>query len=317
MSKLKGIDISHWQKGININNIAADFVIIKATQGTTKRDECFASYAKDILASNKLFGIYHFADGKSTGKAEAEWFCKIVKPYVGKALLILDWEADALKKGYEYAKEFCDTVVKKTKVKPIIYCSAIVFKSYQWYDMSYFYPYMWVAEYGSNPKRNVYCLDNTYSSRTNKGFTEIIRQYSSNTYLQGYKGVLDANVAFIDSNTWNSLCKPNATNIVKKTPEEIKDVVNKIINKIGEWNVNGTARKNKLIDNGFDPVEVQNEINKILKEKQSIKYYTVKSGDTATKIAKQYNITLKKLQELNPDITNINKLRVRQKVRVK
>ena len=30
---LKGIDISNWQNGINLNAIDADFVIVKATEG--------------------------------------------------------------------------------------------------------------------------------------------------------------------------------------------------------------------------------------------------------------------------------------------
>ena len=30
---LRGIDISNWQKGINLNIVDADFVIIKASEG--------------------------------------------------------------------------------------------------------------------------------------------------------------------------------------------------------------------------------------------------------------------------------------------
>lgn len=32
---LNGIDISNWQAGINLSAVPADFVIIKATEGTT------------------------------------------------------------------------------------------------------------------------------------------------------------------------------------------------------------------------------------------------------------------------------------------
>lgn len=46
-------------------------------------------------------------------------------------------------------------------------------------------------------------------------------------------------------------------------------------------------------------------------------YYTVKAGDTMSKIAKKYNTTLAKLKALNPNIKNVNKIYVGQKIRVK
>jgi membrane-bound lytic murein transglycosylase D len=46
------------------------------------------------------------------------------------------------------------------------------------------------------------------------------------------------------------------------------------------------------------------------------KYYTVKSGDTFSKIASKYGLSQSKLSKLNPGI-NINKIRVGQKIRVK
>lgn len=46
-------------------------------------------------------------------------------------------------------------------------------------------------------------------------------------------------------------------------------------------------------------------------------YYTVKSGDTMTAIAKKYGTTLTKLKALNPTIRDLNKISVGQKIRVK
>jgi LysM repeat protein len=46
------------------------------------------------------------------------------------------------------------------------------------------------------------------------------------------------------------------------------------------------------------------------------KYYTVKSGDTFSKIASKYGLTQSKLSKLNPGI-NINKIKIGQKIRVK
>lgn len=46
-------------------------------------------------------------------------------------------------------------------------------------------------------------------------------------------------------------------------------------------------------------------------------YYTVRSGDTATKISVKYKISLTKFKSLNPQIKNINLIYVGQKVRVR
>lgn len=66
---------------------------------------------------------------------------------------------------------------------------------------------------------------------------------------------------------------------------------------------------NKLLGVTEKPVETTQE--------QSQAYYTVVKGDTMSKIAKKYGISLATIKNLNPQITNINKIYVGQKVRVK
>ena len=50
---------------------------------------------------------------------------------------------------------------------------------------------------------------------------------------------------------------------------------------------------------------------------QSEQYYTVVKGDTMSKIAKKYGTSLAEFKKLNPQITNVNKIYVGQKIRVK
>ena len=52
-------------------------------------------------------------------------------------------------------------------------------------------------------------------------------------------------------------------------------------------------------------------------ENKKEQYYTVKKGDTSSKIAKTHGISLREFSALNPSITNLNKIYVGQKVRVK
>ena len=47
------------------------------------------------------------------------------------------------------------------------------------------------------------------------------------------------------------------------------------------------------------------------------KYYIVKKGDTLSKIGVMYGIRLAKIKELNPDIKDLNKIYIGQKVRIK
>lgn len=86
----------------------------------------------------------------------------------------------------------------------------------------------------------------------------------------------------------------------------------------GKWG-NGDERKQKLTAAGYDYSTVQAKVNVLVKGQSSsstAQYYTVKSGDTLSAIAKQYGTTYQKLAELN-GIANPNLIYVGQKIRVK
>lgn len=89
---MNGIDISAWQRGINLSNVPFDFVIVKATEGTKYINGVCDSHCEDAIHLRKCFGVYHYANGGDY-KQEADFFLEKVKKYVGKALLVLDWES--------------------------------------------------------------------------------------------------------------------------------------------------------------------------------------------------------------------------------
>lgn len=329
MSDLFGVDISHYQMdtGFDANKVKSDFIICKATQGITYKDPTLTNAITKAKAANNLLGLYHFADGKSSGQKEADFFLSVVKQYIGKALLILDWEADALKKGVSYAMEFCDRIYEKTGVIPIIYASTSVLHSYRWNEFAKKYPYAWGAKYGTDPLRKGY-----YNGELSKGgdlspFKEIIRQYSANTYLAGYNNKIDADRCFINKSEWEQLCKStkngaSKTTVVtlgtKKTNKpSVEEIATKIIKGEDGWKIYGAARTNKLKANGYDPDEVQKTINKLLASTSKTEYHTVQSGDTMTKIAKKYNTTLDKIKKLNPSIKSLNLIKPGMKIRIK
>jgi GH25 family lysozyme M1 (1,4-beta-N-acetylmuramidase) len=100
-------------------------------------------------------------------------------------------------RGTGYAKEFCDRVTALTGVKPIIYMSTSTTTSFDWSDFIKSYPYLWGAEYNKNPMVAGYTDNPEKKNRSLGGFKEIIRQYSSNTYLPGFPNRLDVNEAYI------------------------------------------------------------------------------------------------------------------------
>ena len=146
---LHGIDISHHNK---IKTIGAyDFVIIKATEGTTLTDKQLIPYTEIAKSENKLIGYYHFLSAKSEPEDQARHFIDEINNIgmIGEAVLVLDFEAQAVKKGVKFAKRFLDEVYKLTKVRAIIYMSASVVSSLDWKDVAVNHG-LWIASYGSN-----------------------------------------------------------------------------------------------------------------------------------------------------------------------
>lgn len=107
---LNGIDISSWQEDLVVSAMeSCDFVIEKATGGAGYSNECFRRHADETLAAGKLLGCYHYTrDRGYEGTAEADHFINAFKPYIGKAIPFLDWEADALNLGPSWAKKWLD-----------------------------------------------------------------------------------------------------------------------------------------------------------------------------------------------------------------
>ena len=149
---LKGIDISNWQKGLDIASTGAEFVICKATQGTTFVDpSCDRHYQLAKRLGLKL-GVYHYASGGDP-IAEADFFLRNIQGYIGEAILILDWERLQNPRFGEHAswcKRFLDRVKDKTGVKPLIYMSASVLRMADWSPVSNADYGLWIAGYPDN-----------------------------------------------------------------------------------------------------------------------------------------------------------------------
>lgn len=208
---MNGIDISSWQSGIDLSVVPCDFVIIKATEGTTYvNPDCDRAY-QQAKKLGKCLGVYHFASG-GDANAEADYFLNNVKGYVGEAVLVLDWEADAVPKGVSWAKQWLDRVYAKTKVRPMIYMSNSVVNSYDWSSVAANYG-LWNAGYyaygtpmGYNPDAPLIGGTGAWTGGA------AMYQYTSEGQLSGWSGNLDLNVFYGDRTAWNKYAgKGNAT----------------------------------------------------------------------------------------------------------
>lgn len=123
---LIGCDVSHHQSSIDALIDENDFFIIKATEGRTYRDPKFTEHMTKALKAKKLVGVYHFArpDNGNTAEDEAANFVRAVEPYLGTAILALDYETKAWNHGEAWALAFLREVYRLTGVRPVIYCNA-------------------------------------------------------------------------------------------------------------------------------------------------------------------------------------------------
>lgn len=220
---MNGIDISNWQQDINAGAVPADFVIIKATQGTTYVSPSCDRQYQQAKAAGKLIGVYHYASGGGA-VAEADFFLKNIEGYLKEAILVLDWEKGqntAWGQGVAYAKQFLDRVYAKTGVKPLIYMSKSVCREYDWTSVVKGDYGLWVAQYANNNPTGYQAEPWT----DNKGYGAwsgpVMFQYSSSGRLAGYNGNLDINIAYMDATAWKKYAGSTGTTNPTPAPQPI------------------------------------------------------------------------------------------------
>ena len=207
---MNGIDISGYQAELNAGIVPSDFVIIKATEGTNYINPTWEEQAGQVIQTNKLLGFYHFA---SVGNpiAEADFFISVVKDYIGKAVLVLDFEAGAINAwGNVGARQFLNRVKEKTGINPMIYMSAEVTRQFNWSIISSTNT-LWVAQYASMSPTGYQSEPWTDGKGYGAWSSATIHQYSSAGSLANWNGNLDINLAYINANQWKSLAGSGST----------------------------------------------------------------------------------------------------------
>ena len=308
-AQMNGIDVSNWQSGININAMNVDFVIVKATEGSGYTSPSFTRQANDTLNSGKKLGLYHYMSYMTPAKQQAEHFVDTVKPYLNKAVLVLDFESTAVNKGVSFALEFLQTVENLTGVKPMIYMSQSVASSHDWTSVIKGDYALWVARYPLGNATTGFRSDLSYG---NLGYwdSSAIFQYTSHGRLSGYSGYLDLDIFYGNELQWDAYAGGSGTVDVPETGGSAGSTYNQtytvrsgdclstIAQRFGvSWGSIATA-------NGIYspytiyPGQVLNIPGSSVNVVQS-KTYTVRSGDCLSTIAHSFGVSWASIASAN------------------
>lgn len=349
MAQMMVDDLSSFQTKAQANNPKVHGVIIKATQGTGYVNPNCNGQWDVAKKAGKSLGLYHYAGG-GNAKAEANYFVKNIKNYVGQAILVLDWERtqNPAYGSKTWAKQFIDEVHRLTGVWCILYtgsegaaqCQAIKGTSGLWLAG---YPYAKNASY-TPPSMSVF--NSLYNAH---GFNLVGWQYSDYP--------VDHSVFFMDKNTWNkyanpsnkAAAKPVSKPVTKPKPAGAKWVTNNVTYKLktavklrkgastssdvlSTLPAGSIVKTDRAIIQGgyrwvrqprsggygyFVTGPAKNTLQYVSTVKTGAKpvsrVYTVKPGDALSVIAKKLGVSQSTLQAKN-GIKNANKIYPGQKI---
>ena len=303
---LKGIDVSTYQGTINWDKVKADgvqYAILRCGYGsdlTYQDDGKFKFNAKECERLGIPYGVYIYSYANNIEKAcsEADHVLRVIKGCKLDYPVFYDLE-DAGTTGKcskdliaKIAEAFCNRI-EKYGYKVGIYANLNWFNNLLT-DSVFDKWDKWVAQY------NKEC---TYKGK----YT--MWQYTSSGKVDGINGNVDMNYCYVDYLSGKTVEQKPVAPAKKSNDVIAQEVID------GKWG-NGTERKNRLTDAGYDYDAVQKIVNDKLQDSDDVQYYTVKSGDTLGAIAKKYGTTYQKLAKLN-GIANPNKIYAGQKIRVK
>lgn len=122
---LKMVDVYSGSPRSYATQSGVDVTMVKATQGTSYVNPYCDTDYQAAKKTGKLLGFYHYCGGGNP-EAEAKYFYKNTKNYVGEAVPGVDWESNqnASWGNTNYVRRFVDEFHKLSGVWPLIYVQA-------------------------------------------------------------------------------------------------------------------------------------------------------------------------------------------------
>ncbi len=304
-----GIDVSQHQGEINWDKVKSqiNFAILRLGWIGNKENHTLDTQFERNYSECKRLGIpvgvyvYCYSNCEETAKSGANW---AIEKLTGKSLelpVYIDMEDNSIAgQGKDVLTNIC------IAFNNIIEASgrwAGVYANRNWYDN-----YLNKDEI----KRRYTTWIATYVDTVDKYKGEYdIWQNSSKGRIDGITGYIDTNYMYRDLIT--EVKGTTKKEEVQTQTKSVNELVDEVI--AGLWG-DGEDRKNRLRNAGYNYETIQSAVNsKLSKPKTTTVIYTVKKGDTLSKIASQYGITYQKIASDN-GIANPNKIFIGQKIKI-
>ncbi len=340
MSTIKGIDVSSYQGSIDWAKAAAagvQFAILKVIRKDLNPDKQFENnWAGCTDAGVPVQGAYNYSYATTVAKARSD--AQKVLEILGerKPMVWLDIEDSTLKNLGQLLINIINeygTVITAAGLKFGVYTGLSFYKTYiKPYASDISYPF-WIARYPSSVTMPI-------SEDPSDSYTPAIDhdlwgwQYSSKGSVSGITGNCDLDELYVAVETVNVY--ETATEDTEETTYKVGDEIT-----VSSYYASSTADISKAIikDNSGTILKIKVGTHNpycfgrngvaigwcndgdIRSSEAAVaataEYYTVKSGDTLSKIAKAYSTTVDAIMALNSKIANRNVIYVGQVIRVK
>lgn len=327
----EGIDVSDWQGYIDYGKVkqaGIEIVYIKASQGSNLKDAYFDINYENAKNNGLKVGFYHFLTARNTQEAEkeAQFFASVISKKTPDCKLALDYEIFGGVSSTEInniATVFLETTKRLTNKEVILYSDLYNARTVFSRDLADAYP-LWLADYTN--------AENVQEQQANwEKWTGW--QYTDRGVVDGISGYVDrdkyAKEIFLEETSEipeneNPNGSPNEnlsfnTKTVTYTVQsgdtlwkialEYGTTVQKIvdINGIGNPNLIFPGQVLRILENSTVEGKEERGTGSIV--------YTVKRGDTISKIAMAYGVTAQHIVEMN-DIQNPNLIYPGEKLRI-
>ena len=201
---LRGLDVSGYQRDMDEGAVFAqvDFVICKATEGTSIVDSCCDRFYQAAKRAGILRGFYHLLTHDDP-VAQADFFVDGCLGYFGDGIPVLDMEGGSYPNDPDAACRFFDRVKERTGATVMLYANGSCLKSADYSQLAERGAGLWIANYYfGNDQVGWDDVDADRHMSTPYGFDfAAIWQFTSSGRVAGY-GPLDLDMAFMDEAAW-------------------------------------------------------------------------------------------------------------------
>lgn len=311
----EGIDVSDWQGYIDYNqvkNAGIQIVYIKASQGNNIKDPYFEINYENAKTNNLKVGFYHYLTATTIEEAQnqAIFFSSVISGKTSDCKLALDYEQFGNVNNEEINKialAFMEKVKELTRKEIILYSD--LYNSERTFNSTISENYdLWLAYYGDY--ENLQDINSSWES-----FIGV--QYSDQGEIPGINGNVDRDrytqeILLGDNSEIPNTENPNEssnTQIVYYTVQK-GDTLSSIAKRYGTTTeeiayLNNIQNVNLIYPGEVFKITTNSNISGTESNSMGKTYYTIRRGDTLSKIAQRYGVSLQSLIDWN-NIVNPN-----------